>query len=108
MTKRLQAVLDKIVIRIMSDDRMTEGGIVIPDNVIQLPQLTGEVVSVGEDVNCVCEGDIIYCHRNAGMDILVNNNRMKILKDQEIYAIVTDEIDGVFSDELTADLELDH
>jgi len=97
MTKRLQAVLDKVVAKILDDDRKTEGGIVIPDSVVQLPQLTCEVVSVGEDVDCVEEGDIIYCHRNAGMDILVNRVQMKILKDQEIYAIITD---GIVGDEV--------
>ena len=88
--KKLIAVLDKVVAEIMEEDRMSEGGIVIPESAVQLPQLTCKVVSVGDEVDCVEEGDIIYCHRNAGMDILVNSKAMKVLKDEEIYAKVSE------------------
>ncbi len=89
MAKVIEAVLDKVVAKIINDDRQTEGGIVIPDSVVNLPQLTCDVVSVGNEVECVKVHDTIYCHRNAGMDILVDGVPMKVLADKEIYAKIT-------------------
>jgi len=90
MAKKLTAVMDKVVAKIIDDERMSDGGIVIPESAVNLPQLTCQVESIGDDVDCVEVGDIIYCHRNAGMDILVNTVPMKVLKDEEIYAIVSE------------------
>lgn len=95
MAKHVQGVKDKIVAEIVQEDRVTDGGIVVPDTVNQLPHLTCLVVSVGNDVTTeVKKGVTIYCHRNAGMDILVNGKVMKILKDDEVYATVRQDVEG--------------
>jgi len=99
MAKKVTAVMDKVVGLIVEDDRMSDGGIVIPDVAVNLPQLTCKIMSIGDDVDCVNVGDIIYCHRNAGMDILIDTKPMKVLKDEEIYAIVSEEKEVTTPDE---------
>ncbi len=69
----------------------TAGGIVIPDNIAD-PQAYGKVISVGEDVadKPVKEGDIIVCHLNAGMDMVMETNLMRTLKYDEVYGVLQD------------------
>ena len=67
----------------------TQGGIVIPGNVAD-PQAYGKVMSVGEDVPNIKEGDILVMHLNAGMDMVMEKNLMRTLKYDEVYGILTD------------------
>jgi co-chaperonin GroES (HSP10) len=69
----------------------TGGGIVIPGNVAD-PQAYGKVLSVGEDAanKSIKEGDIIVCHLNAGMDMVMERNLMRTLKYDEIYGVLKD------------------
>jgi len=69
----------------------TEGGIVIPTNVPD-PQAYGKVISKGENVpKNIKEGDILVCHLNAGMDMIMEKNLMRTLKYNEVYGILKDE-----------------
>jgi hypothetical protein len=64
---------------------------VIPGNVAD-PQAYGKVLSVGEDAanKSIKEGDIIVCHLNAGMDMVMERNLMRTLKYDEIYGVLKD------------------
>jgi co-chaperonin GroES (HSP10) len=68
---------------------MTGGGIVIPSNIPD-PQAYGKVLSLGEDVvnKNIKVGDIIVCHLNAGMDMVMERNLMRTLKYEEIYGVL--------------------
>lgn len=89
MVKHISGVKDKIVAKIIPEDNITDGGIVLPQGSKQLPQLTCLVTSVGKDVSEEIKvGATIYCHRNGGMDILVDGEIYKVLKDDEVYATV--------------------
>jgi co-chaperonin GroES (HSP10) len=70
----------------------TAGGIVIPSNIPD-PQAYGKVISIGEDADnkSIVEGDIVVCHKNAGMDMVMEKNLMRTLKYDEIYGVLTDE-----------------
>jgi chaperonin GroES len=83
----IQAVKDKIIVKIMKQEEKTEGGIIVPDSVVNEPQLYTEVISVGKDVDEINIGDTVLCHRNGGMDIVVKNQIYKVLKDDEVYGI---------------------
>ena len=67
------------------------GGIVIPSNIAD-PQAYGKVMSIGEDAvnKSIKVGDIIVCHINAGMDMIMEKNLMRTLKYDEIYGILKD------------------
>jgi len=85
----IQAVQDKVFAKLMVREK-TSSGILIPDSA-QEPQAFCKVVSVGEDVYGIDEGDIIVCHLNGGMDVLFDNEVFKVLKQGEIYGILKDE-----------------
>ena len=78
--KQVLAVKDKLAVTIIKQENITDAGILLPENVITEPQLTCQVVSKGLDsTNEISVGDYIYCHRSAGMDIIVDGIIMKIL-----------------------------
>lgn len=86
----IKAVGDKVVLLLMRRAQ-TAGGIVIPNNIPD-PQAYGKVISVGEEVEKgrVKEGDIVVCHLNAGMDMVMEKNLMRTVKYEEIYGVLTD------------------
>ncbi len=85
---KLIAVNDKIVGRIIKVEAKTESGIVLPDTMQVEPQIRCKVISKGNDVSDeINVGDIIFCHKNGGMDIIVDKAVYKILKNDEVYSI---------------------
>jgi co-chaperonin GroES (HSP10) len=68
-------------------EEITDGGIVIPETVVNKPQGYGKVISTGSLVNIpVVVGDTIIFHSRGGMDIMLQGNKIfKVLKQQEVY-----------------------
>ena len=91
--KQVIAVKNNVAVEIMPKNQTTEGGLIIPETAeSNEPQLTCKVISIGEEATKEIQvGDYVYCHQRGGMDIMVSGKVMKILKDDEIFAIVRDE-----------------
>jgi len=88
--KKIQAINNHIIAEeIANIEKITEGGIVIPLTVKTEPQKYGKVLSVGEEVKNVKEGDIIVYHQSGGQTIMINGIIQKILKNDEIYGILS-------------------
>jgi len=87
---KVQAVKDKIFVQVIKEELKTPGGIVIPEGVRQLPQKTGVVLSVGEEVKEIKEGDILMFHQQAGQIALIESVEYRILMYNEIYAVVNE------------------
>ena len=86
---KIQAINNHVVAEeIANIEKVTEGGIIIPDNVKMDPQKYGKVLSVGEKVENVKVDDIIVFHQSGGQTIMVNNVIQKVLKNDEIYGIL--------------------
>ena len=86
----IRAVEDKIVTLLMRRTKST-GGIILPDTT-QEPQAYGKVISVGDNAKGVInEGDIIVSHIRGGMDSVIGNKFVKVLKLEEVYGVLTDE-----------------
>ena len=68
----------------------TKSGLIIPE-AVQEPQAFCKVTSVGEDVGNIKEGDIIVCHIRGGMDVVIDKQIIKVLKNDEIYGQLTDQ-----------------
>lgn len=85
---KIQGVKDKLVCSIIEQEKVTEGGLFIPETATKDPQLTCKVISVGEEVKGIEADDIIFCHRSGGMDIMFKNQIMKILKFDEVYCVL--------------------
>ena len=69
---------------------ITAGGIVIPESVKD-PQGYGRVLTVGDEVESYKPGDIVVHHPNGGMTVLMGNKMFMVLKEPDIYGILTDE-----------------
>ncbi len=90
--KKFDAVGNNVMVALLApEEQKTEGGILMPQTT-ELPQKYGKVISVGKDVDLGIEvGDIITFHRNAGMDMMESNIIYKVIKSEEVYAIVKED-----------------
>ena len=85
----IKAVKDKVVALLMIREK-TASGLIIPDGV-QEPQAFCKVISVGGEVKTIKEGDVVVSHMRGGMDVLIDRQIIKVLKEDEIYGLLTDE-----------------
>ena len=85
----IEAISDKIVVEELKRT-ITEGGIIIPDSSGD-PQGYGKVLSIGEDVKNIKEGDILVFHNHAGQASVISKAILRILKYEEVYGILKDE-----------------
>lgn len=86
--KFVKAIKDKIVVEVLKQDEKTEGGIIIPATAERDPQGYGRVLSVGEEVPTIKEGDIILFAKFGGQAILIDGRVMKVLGYPEVYGIL--------------------
>ena len=82
----IKAVADKIIVEYLREAR-TEAGLILPDSG-QDPQGYGRVLSVGNEVEHIKEGDVLIFHTRAGMDFILDKRVQKCLKHEEVYGIV--------------------
>jgi co-chaperonin GroES (HSP10) len=86
----IKAVDDKIVVEVMKPGT-TKGGLVIPTTTVE-PQSYGKVMSVGENVgHGIKMGYILVFHAKAGMDMVMSNKIMKVLKYGEVWGVLQEE-----------------
>ena len=85
----IKAVSDKIIVEFLKRE-ITKGGIIVPERAIIDPQAYGKVLSVGEEVKGIKEGDFLVFHPQAGMDMLFDKKIYKVLKYEELYGIIED------------------
>ena len=90
----LQPLGDRIVVRPLQKERMTKGGIVLPDTAKEKPQ-EGEVLAAGpgkltEDGSRlemeVKVGDIVIYAKYAGMEYKENDEELLIIRDSDVLA----------------------
>ena len=84
----IQAVNDKVVVEEMKRTQ-TKGGIIFPEGAGD-PQGYGMVISVGENVEGIKEGNILVFHQHAGQSALIGRKLLRVLKDEEVYGILND------------------
>jgi co-chaperonin GroES (HSP10) len=81
------AVDDKIVVKQLIKN-VTKGGLFLPDSVKTEPQNYGRVISVGDQVKNIKEGDVIMYHPKGGMALVLESYIMAVVKYSEVYAII--------------------
>lgn len=88
---KMIAINDHVVVQEMKkEERLSKGGLVIPQTAIEEPQKFGKVLSVGEKVTSVREGDIVVFAKFGGQAFVVDNEYLIVLKEPEIYCILRD------------------
>jgi len=93
---KIRPLADKVVVKALTQEERTAGGIVLPDTAREKPQ-QGKVVAVGpgrvlEDGSrakmAVKEGDTVIFSKYGGNEIKLDGEEFLILSPDAIYAVV--------------------
>lgn len=92
----IQPLHDRVVIKRMEEERMSAGGIVIPDTATEKP-IKGEVVAVGEGKVLdngtlralkVKKGDKVLFGKYSGTEVKLNGTEYLVVREDDIFAIL--------------------
>lgn len=85
MVEQLQAITDRVIIRLEKEQKTTNGGIMLTDWEDESPN-TGTVESVGELVKSVKVGDRVIFHRFDEIPILEPN--LAVVRERSLLGII--------------------
>jgi chaperonin GroES len=92
----IQPLHDRVVIKRMEEERLSAGGIVIPDTAAEKP-IKGEVVAVGEGKPLdngqirspkVKAGDKVLFGKYSGTEVKVNGTEYLVVREDDILALL--------------------
>ena len=92
----IRPLQDRILVKRLSEEEKTKGGIIIPDTAKEKPQ-EGEVVSVGKGKvleNGTCQkpdlkkGDKILFSKYAGTEVKIGGTEHLIMREDDILGII--------------------
>ena|SRR3990167_10941165 len=87
---------DRVVVRRLENERMTAGGIVIPDNATEKP-MQGEIVAVGLGkllengtvrALAVKVGDVVLFGKYAGNEVKLGAEEVIVMREDDIMGII--------------------
>lgn len=87
----IQPLGDRVLVKILETEEKTASGIVLPESAKE-KKAEGEVVAIGngsdvQELN-LSQGDVVLFGRYAGDDVELEGIEYKILKDDEVLAVV--------------------
>lgn len=97
MTPKFRPLYDRILVKRVTEESKTKGGIIIPDSAKEKPQ-EGEVVAVGngkileEGKKIALEvktGDRILFGKYSGNEIKLDNEEYIIIREEDVLGILT-------------------
>lgn len=92
----LRPLHDRVIVKRMEEERMSAGGIVIPDSATEKP-VRGEVLAVGNgkildngekrplDVNV---GDTILFGKYSGTEVKVDGEELLVMREEDVMAVI--------------------
>ncbi len=92
----LRPLHDRVIIKRMEEERMSAGGIVIPDSATEKP-IRGEVVAAGngkilEDGKvrpiAVKKGDKVLFGKYSGTEVKVDGHELLVMREEDIMAVI--------------------
>ncbi len=93
---KIRPLADKVVVQHLEAEKVTAGGIVLPDSAKEKPQ-KGKIVSVGKGKMLddgtvkkmqVKKGDVVLFTSYAGTDVKVEDKEYTIMSESDIMAVV--------------------
>ena len=93
---KLRPLHDRVIVKRMEEERMSAGGIVIPDSATEKP-VRGEVTAVGNgkilengekrplDINV---GDTILFGKYSGTEVKVGGEELLVMREEDIMAVI--------------------
>jgi chaperonin GroES len=98
MSLKLKPLSDRLVVKPLEQEEVTPSGIVLPETAKEKPQ-KGEVMAVGPGARDedgkriamdVSVGDKVLFAKYAGTEIKVDGDKLLILRESDILAVVED------------------
>lgn len=90
---QLKPLGDRIVVKPATQEEVTKSGIVLPDTVDKEKKEQGEVIAIGTGEKIVKLGlklgDVVLFGKYSGDEAKVDNVEYKILKDEDVLAVLT-------------------
>jgi chaperonin GroES len=92
----IQPLNDRVVIKRMEEERLSAGGIVIPDTATEKP-IKGEVIAVGEGKvldngtvkkPAVKAGDKVLFGKYSGTEVKLNGTEYLVVREDDIFAVL--------------------
>jgi chaperonin GroES len=92
----IKPLYDRVVIKRMEEEKMSAGGIVIPDSATEKP-IKGEVVAVGTgkvldngNVRAVSVkvGDKVLFGKYSGTEVKLDGTEFLVVKEDDIFAVL--------------------
>lgn len=92
----IKPLFDRVVIKRMEEEKMSSGGIVIPDSATEKP-IKGEVIAVGAGKALdngsvrapqVKVGDKVLFGKYSGTEVKLDGTDLLVVKEDDIFAII--------------------
>lgn len=92
----IKPLYDRVVIKRMEEEKMSAGGIVIPDSATEKP-IKGEVIAVGEGKALdngsvrapkVKVGDKVLFGKYSGTEVKVDGEELLVMREEDIMAVI--------------------
>ena len=92
----LRPLHDRVIIKRLEEEKMSAGGIVIPDSAAEKP-IRGEVIAAGngkilEDGKvrpiAVKKGDRILFGKYSGTEVKVDGQELLVMREEDILAVI--------------------
>jgi chaperonin GroES len=93
---KLRPLHDRVIVRRMEEEKVSAGGIVIPDNATEKP-IRGEVLAVGKGKILdngeqrgldVKKGDKVLFGKYSGTEVKVDGEELLVMREDDIMAII--------------------
>lgn len=93
---KLRPLHDRVIVKRLEEERVSAGGIVIPDSATEKPT-RGKVIAAGKGLILasgeirpisVKEGDTVLFGKYAGQEIKIDGEELVFLKEDDIVAII--------------------
>ena len=93
---KLRPLHDRLIVKRMEEERLSSGGIVIPDSATEKP-VRGEVLAVGNGKILdngekraldISVGDTILFGKYAGTEVKVEGEEILVMREEDIMAVV--------------------
>lgn len=86
MSTKLTPLHSRVIIKRVTADDKTEGGLFIPESAKEKPR-RGEVRHVSEDAKLKV-GDIVLFGKYAGVELIVDAEELLVMKEEDVIAKV--------------------
>ena len=88
---KIRPLHDRVIVKRLEEERVSAGGIVIPDSAAEKP-VQGKVVAVGkgkilEDGN-VRPLDVKVGDKNSGTEVKVDGDDLVVMREEDVMAVI--------------------